>query len=619
MHPLGAWLLAPALLAGGVTYYVDCESGSDAAAGTAPDKAWRTLQKVAATTFAPGDTILLRRGTRCRGMLWPKGSGAENRPIRIDAYGFGPLPLIEAQGHEAAIKLFDQQYWHVANLHVRGSSPYGVLVTGSGGTLRQLRLQNLLVEDVHGTVKTKSSGLLAVLAPEKLHMQDVMIDGVTARNTTQWAGIIVRGGSRQNRIRNVTVRNSIVHDVYGDGIVLFQVEHGLIENSAVWRTGLNPSAEVGTPNGIWTWRCRSCTVRLNEGFFTDSPGVDGGVFDIDWGNEDNVVEQNYAHDAQGYCVSVFGAHGEVTANSVVRYNVCVNNGRSPKLARRQGDFYITTWEGGALDGVLVHNNTFYWMPPLDVPIVRVDHAEFRGSRPNVFRNNVLFSAVPTMIHSSADLRFENNLYWYPGPREPLWIYAGVQYRGIHAWRSAAGPQEFFADPAWDATLRPKPASPLLDHALRLRCGALGPAHPTLKPLRVTVPGRIPARWLLLVLSGAEWEICRSQMVFVQTALAQYGDAFLDALLVWEGRPEKAQNLPYDWHLQQVRFERDPSLRRIIRSASGSGMITALLDPAGRVVARWDGPVPPAELGLTLRYHLGPPPGAGTRHPLWPVR
>lgn len=619
MHRLLLCLLAPAWLALGATYYLDCESGSDAAPGTAPDRAWRTLQKVAATSFAPGDAILLRRGTRCRGMLWPKGSGTENRPIRLGAYGAGPLPVIEAAGNEAAIKLFDQQYWHVENLHARGGNPYGVLVSGTAGTLRHLRLRNLLVEDVGGRVKTKSSGLVAILAPENLRMEDVLVDGVTARNTTQWAGIIVRGGSRENRVRSVTVRNSIVHDVYGDGIVLFQVEDGVIEHSAAWLTGLNPSAETGTPNGIWTWRCRNCIVRLTEGFFTDSPGVDGGVYDIDWGNEDNVVERNYAHDAQGYCASVFGAHGEVTTNSVVRYNVCANNGRSPKLAHRQGDFYISTWEGGALDGVLVHNNTFYWTPALDAPVVRTDQAEFRGKRLNAFRNNVLFSTVPSMVHSSGDLRFENNVYWHPGPAEPVWRYAGKEYRGIQAWREATGSEEIFADPGWDAMLRPGRGSPLLDTSMRLRAGALEAERGARGSGRVTVSGRAKGRWLLLALSGTEPEICRSHLVFVQAALAQYGDTSLEAMLVWEGPNEAAENLLYDWRLERVRLERDPLLRRALRSAPGPGLITALVDPAGRVVARWDAPVLPAELGLTLRYYLGPPPGAGARHPLWPVR
>ena len=73
-----------ALIVAGVlradTYYVDCRSGSDSAAATSPQSAWKTLVKVSAMAFAPGDSILLRRGTRCSGPFSPGGSGEEGRP-----------------------------------------------------------------------------------------------------------------------------------------------------------------------------------------------------------------------------------------------------------------------------------------------------------------------------------------------------------------------------------------------------------------------------------------------------------------------------------------------------------------------------------------------------------
>lgn len=602
-------LVAGATDAAGTIYYLDCEGGSDQAPGTSPETAWRTVARVSQHQFAPGDGILLRRGTRCEGMLWPKGSGTPSRPIRLGAYGHGPLPVVDARGAEAAVKLFDQQGWHVENIEAVGGNPYGVLVSGTAGRLRHFRLTNLVVRDVGGQARTKSSGLVVILAPPELHMEDIVLDGLTAFRTTQWAGIIIRGGSRESRIRDVVVRNCIVHHVYGDGIVLFQVENGLIETSAAWLTGLNPSAETGTPNGIWTWRCRNCVVRFTEGFFTDSPGVDGGVYDIDWGNEHNVVEHNYAHDAQGYCVAVFGARNEVTVNSIVRYNVCVNNGRSPKLARRQGDFYVTTWDGGALDGLVVHNNTFYWSPPDDVPAVKVESAEFRGSRPNVFRNNVIFSTVPSLVHAAGPLRFEQNVYWHRAAAQPVWRYDDREYRDIGAWQAVAGISERLADPRWDAMLRPQPGSPLLDAALELRAGALGwrPVAPVRRSVAF-VPR--PGRWALQVQSGRDRASCRAQLVLLQAALAQYG-ALLDAVLRWEEAAGNAEDLIYDWNLGPIRLEWHPGTAR-----PGDAPVTLLVDPRGRVVARWEGVARPAELGLALRYHLGPPSGAGAPHPLW---
>jgi hypothetical protein len=634
-------LLSAAPPAAGRTYHLDCTSGSDDADGTSPERAWRSLDRISKTTFAPGDEILLRRGTRCAGILWPKGSGREGTPIRIGAYGTGALPIVDAGGGEAAVKLFEQQYWVVEHVEAVGGNPYGVYVGGANGSVRHIRLRNLLVRDVTGTPKTKVSGLVVVSAGPDLRMEDIEIDGVTAFNTTQWAGILVRGGSRENRARHVVVRNSVVHHVFGDGIVLFQVEDGLIEKSAAWLTGLEPVQTIGTPNGIWTWRCRRCTVQLTQGFYIDSPGIDGGVYDIDWGCDDNIVQHNFAHDSMGYCASVFGASNEVTTNSIVRYNVCVDNGRSPKLARRQGDIYLSTWDGGALDGVLIHNNTIIWNPPIDVPAVNADGIAFTGSRPNLFVNNIIASSVPSLVHSSGtDMGFRHNLYWYGGRGAPVWSYGGRRYGGFDEYATAAGPAagERFAPPAFGDLLSPRDGSPLLGTALRLpqmgahdafgtsllagEGAAIGAIQgtrelPTPTPAphvqldtvdgtRVSLTER-HGRWLLLLIGGAGAADARSQLVFVQAAMAQYGRHALDAVVAYEDGAEAVANLRHDWHLGDVDLLAAPAAARAGAAFSAAGVpTTVLVSPEGQVVRRWEGFVAPAALGLALRHHLGAP-------------
>jgi len=48
------------------TYYVDSLEGHDANAGTTPGSSWRSLAKVNSFKFAPGDILLLRRGSLWR-------------------------------------------------------------------------------------------------------------------------------------------------------------------------------------------------------------------------------------------------------------------------------------------------------------------------------------------------------------------------------------------------------------------------------------------------------------------------------------------------------------------------------------------------------------------------
>jgi len=610
--------------ASAVDYHLDCRAGDDDHDGRSPAAAWRSLAKVSATTFAPGDSILLQRGTRCTGTLWPKGSGEPDRPIRLATYGAGPLPIVDAAGAGAAVKLFNQQYWHVETIEATGGNPYGIHISGDRGTLRHFRVTNVVVHDVGGEVKAKTSGLLVVAAGGSGQtFEDVVIDGVTAYDTTQWAGILVHGAAWEDeglRARHVTIRNSIVHDVFGDGIVLFQVEDGLIERSAAWRTGLQPRETIGTPNGIWTWRCRRCTVQWTEGFLVDSPGVDGGVYDIDWGNDDNVVQHNFGHDAMGYCASVFAASRETTTNSAVRYNVCVNNGRSPKLARRQGDLFISTWEDGRLDGVRIHNNTFYWNPPIDAPAVQMDHADFAGARPNVFENNLVYSTVPRMIHSSDALRFDHNLYWYVGRGEPVWSHGGREHEGFSAYRRDSGQDGagLLADPKLTATMRLRGDSPAIDAGAAVGGSETGDAHGTPVPRGKApdigalehAPGRgdepsprsdLHLGTWTLVSDLAEDDASRAQVVFLQTAVEQYGEKGLVVAVRFPGGA--SSQLVHDWNLGAIRTLAPPS------AAGGTLPSTLLVAPDGTVARRWRGFVPPADLGLTLRALIGPPRGS----------
>jgi len=103
--------------------------------------------------------------------------------------------------------------------------------------------------------------------------KDVIIDGVTAYNTNQWAGIEVNGApwpidfNDPHLSEDVIIRNSTVYNVYGDGIVLWGVHKGLIEYSVAYDTGQQPSPQtVGTPSSIWTWACYDCVVQFNESY-----------------------------------------------------------------------------------------------------------------------------------------------------------------------------------------------------------------------------------------------------------------------------------------------------------------------------------------------------------------
>ena len=472
---------------------------------------------VSARQFQPGDAVLLRRGAECSGTLWPKGSGAAGAPILLGAWGTGPLPKVRAEaGAEAAFRLLDQQYWTIEHIEFIGGNPHGMFISGvRPGVLRGIRVREVIVHGVTGEPKTKEGGLL-VIAPSAAgeRFDDIIVEGVTAYGSSQWSGIMVGSLAfdvlpEEARSTNVTIRNSLVHNVAGDGIVLFQVNHGSIEDSVAWYTGLQETQTIGTPNAIWTWMCRACAVRRCEAFLADSPGVDGGAFDIDYGNDDNVVEDSYAHDVQGYCAAIFGA-GRVTTNSVLRRNTCAGNGRSPRLALRQGDIYLSTWDKGRLKGVEITGNRIFWNPPIAAPAI-VNTAEIDGT-PVIERNEIEHRLPPAALASQA------------------------------RWRLFA----FLADDAGS----------------------------------------------------------RSQVALLESAHRQFHPAGLDLkILMPGGAPEPS--LAWDWNLGTIAIEAgDAALRERLHISRLPALV--LVDSAGQIAWRHDGPVTPGDLGLALLAHVGRP-------------
>jgi len=450
------------------SYYVDCSisgNGIGRFRGTL-DKPWNNLTTVSTRTFLPGDTIFLKRGTTCTGMLAPRGSGAAGAPISIEAYGSGPRPIIDAGTSAAAIQLFNQSYWVIRDIETTGGNPHGIHISGNAaGTLSYFRISNLSVHDVGGSATTKWSGLIDI-SPQPgsaTIIDDVIVDGVTVYNTEQWMGIHVtcqKGIVPAPNPNSIIIRNSRASNVAGDGITIYACSKGLLENNVSYDVGNVPYTAVGLPNAIWTFACADCVVQFNEGYRSHSPARDGGIFDIDFGSSNTTLQYNYGHDADGYCIAILGAFNLVTTNSIVRYNICANNGQLDPYF--QGDIFFATWAGGSIDGVEIYNNTFFWNPTTIFPNPAVPfaslfnrNATLEGTRPRFFRNNIIYSTGAPFITTDANLTLDNNLYWTTSGA-PQWHHGSGTWTSLASFQSETGQeaQGLYADPLLAAATDP---------------------------------------------------------------------------------------------------------------------------------------------------------------------
>ncbi len=570
-------------------YYIDC-SASVSGDGS-KSHPWNTLEAAQAHRFVPGDVIALARGSACRGTFNPQGSGTVDRPIRLTAYGEGPRPrIIASTDAQQILQLSDQEYWQIDSLDLSGANKYGIFISADKRPLHHIYLKNLYVHDVYGgELKNKDNGLVLVgRSSETAFLDDVLVDGVDAAHTNQWAGIMVGGGNYGNGPdpilnRHVTVRNSTAHDVYGDGIVLFRDQDSVIRASAAWETGMQPTETTGTPNAIWTWTCTDCTVEDNEAYVTDSPGVDGGAYDIDWHNTRNTVQRNYGHDTQGYCIAVFAA-GFTTSESVVRQNLCVNNGLSPRLAALQGAVYLHTWNDGPIRGLVVQGNTIEWNPPVPGAAAIVNDALVNGD-PFVFRQNRVISATPRIYRSNARWVPSENTYVSAG--EPLFTLGDLHDVSLASLQKAG--QEM-------GSVLSKPNAPAhseialaLDADLELafdRDGLLAPET-------------------------------RAQLVVLRSLAGQYGADRLKVSVhlrsqAAPGLEANALRDLEDVYAGALHF--DHTL-----SPTGSLGVITLRSSAGAMLQQWRGFQNAAMLGGTVRALLGAPQFSHMQRPLSPEK
>lgn len=470
---------------GPFTYYVN-PAGSDANTGLSADTAWASIARVNAQPLNPGDQVLFARSASFTGSLRPVGSGTPGAPITLGAYGSGSLPVINAGGQEEALRLFNQEYWVVDSLDLTGGQQYGIFVSGDAAykVLHSVHLSNLRVHDIYSTPRWDSGLVMISPIGDHLTFDDVLVDNVSAFNTNLWYGIHVGFNlwygypTNPPMTTNVVVRNSVAHHVYGDGITVAQSQNVLIEKNLVYETGLAPAGISYTPNGIWTWQCDRTTIQYNEGYATHSYAWDGGVFDVDWGSTNTTIQYNYAHDADGYCVAIMGAHHVTTSNSIVRFNICSNNGRKASQVAQQGDIFITTFDGGAIDGIQIYNNTGYWNPAADGGWIRGRGVNVTGSQPRFIMNNIVYATTPTMLDLDNFIGMDRNLYWLAGSGLPVWRYGSVVTQNMDQFRNWTGQDwnGMFTDPRMHSPTYSAAGRPSDAFALEGNSPALGSGY-----------------------------------------------------------------------------------------------------------------------------------------------
>lgn len=472
----------PTLTNGAKFYYVDCSQASKGAGTEASP--WNSIAAAISNAYQPGDAIYFKRGTICNGMFAPMGSGTASAPITVTSYGAGQLPVIDGGStNAAAVYLANQSYWTIENLDLREGMNWGLVAKALNNTaVHGLTIQNVISTGATSVAKQRAlSGEIGLLADgaDNATINDVNISYVTVGDTKSGEGIFIKAGLHGSydgiKGQNIFITKSKISNVYGDGLLVTDAQNVAISHNIVTESGECPDCTGSTPGALWVWNSINVEMSWNESYKNASWGGDGGGMDIDYLNRNVTVEYNYIHDNKGYCVSVFGAGKQVTYNSIIRFNVCANNAAQPTTTQK-GDFLISTWGGGSLNGVQIYNNTTYWTAPQanDYELTATA-ATFSGTLRNFFMNNLVYTPLqhPFLVAAPAPMKADYNLYYSPSAQDYTFEYKGTVWNSFAGYQSGSGQDAHsvvadprLGDPSYDVDnvwpkdqLRPQHGSP----------------------------------------------------------------------------------------------------------------------------------------------------------------
>ena len=324
-------------------YYIDSAAGNDSYSGTTPETAWLSIDKVNATTFAPGDSILFLRGGVWHKPLHPKGSGMEGAPIVIAGYGCGERPLIAGDGFTGCgvVSLYNQSWWHITELELTNFSSdpgdrRGVEVKGAnGGLLQHIHLKNLLIHHISGIVggdaaAKRTAGVQFVVTDDRkepTRFDDLLVEDCTIHHI-QNQGIVLNHERFEFRyypgeetwearkFTNVSIRNNVIHHISKNAMIIRMTDGGTVEHNVCWWTA---QQEKHGGNTIFSRNVRGTLFRYNEGFQNRSRDHDGSLYDADLNSPETVWERSYSHDnAHGL---IWFCTAEKDHNVIVRDNV----------------------------------------------------------------------------------------------------------------------------------------------------------------------------------------------------------------------------------------------------------------------------------------------------------
>ena len=432
---------------GPLTYYVS-PSGNDAAAGTSPATAWRTLGRASSAILTPGSKLLLQGGKSFDGQLTlgARDAGNGSDPVTVGSYGSGVATIRAATG--AGLYVYDTAGVDIENLNLvgrlrPGASGKGINVYNdlpSGHRLDHIEIDNV-------TVTGFADGIAVGGRNSQSGFGDVDISDSNVTGNLD-VGLVTYGPTFDPQSptyanQDVQVSHVVAAQNHGDpddktantgnGIVLGSVRDGTISWSTADDNGGAGGASEG-PAGIWTYDSTAIDIEHNLSYDNKTANqVDGNGFGLDQNTSDSVLQDNlsYGNDGTGY-LDYSLENDSAQKDNIVRYNISSDD------ARDGYTFYGGITVAGLVQNAQVYQNTVVMTSTATAtpPLLRIG--------PSVHgiavRNNIFTTESDPLVEVSSDLPAStailqgNDYYSVTGVWQVMW--GQTSYTSLSAWRAA---------------------------------------------------------------------------------------------------------------------------------------------------------------------------------------
>jgi len=470
-------------------YYVSATTGSDNNDGLTNKTPFKTLKKISASTFLPGDSILLKRGDRWNERLKLRSSGSPGKPITLGAYGTGKKPQI------TGVTNIDPAAWikggDTGIYYTRVSRPYGVYEDG----FKIIDDNRYNIPDGkntpgHPTLTGSGGDWYFDSSTSRLYYKPT--SGTPSDHTVQFSthstGIYIERKSYLT-IRDINISyvggsaiyvNASDHIIVDNCDISYTFEHGIqFKNSKGYCVATNNTiAHVG--DGIyWIGNNTGPNLAINNTVSYCNYVTEGSQFNNNDGhaigmqNGDRyIVKKNTVSYTNMAAILIWVGSGHTGKDCVIKDNIVLASRKKTYLKSYYGvgiGWHST--DAGALTGsklyrnIIITGNVGFKLFSSHVPGPKVFNNTiyncgegFRLKKADnwILKNNIMSYTGDYQIHEENALVGTNNVFnynlYFPDIRDG-WIYRGNKLSPFQKWQiiSKQDSDSVIADPLFKNT------------------------------------------------------------------------------------------------------------------------------------------------------------------------